>query len=101
MMAPTTPPDRIAAIKAIRDRFPGDSAATQRARLLAILQELGSASTFELSRFADIYYPPARKLELVNHGHEILTIRREALTEAGVMHTVGVYILKRGNVVAE
>ena len=88
--------ERIVAIHAIRDRFKGDNAAAQRARLLAVLQELGGASTFELSRFADIYYPPARKLELKNEGHDILTLRRETLTEAGVIHWVGVYTLKRG-----
>jgi|GEM_PF-1625394 len=100
-MSAATSPERIADIQAIRDRFPGDSAAAQRARLLAILQDLGSASTFELSRFADIYYPPARKLELVNAGHEILTVRRDVLTEAEVTHSVGVYILKRGSAVVE
>ena len=66
-------PERIAAIQAIRDRFKGDNACTQRARLLAVLQELGPTSTFELSRYADIYYPPARKLELVSEGHDILS----------------------------
>lgn len=96
-----TSPERIAAIHAIRDRFKGDTAAIQRARLLAVLQELGAASTFELSRYADIYYPPARKLELVNEGHDILTIRRGTMTEAGATHSVGVYSLKRGGAAVE
>ena len=93
-------PDRIAAIQAIRDRLTGDTAYSQRARLLAVLQELGSATTYELSRYADIYYPPARKMELVRDGHEILTIRQDVVTEAGVSHWVGLYILKRGGAVA-
>ncbi len=97
----STSPERIAAIQAIRDRLKGDNAAIQRTRLLAVLQELGAASTFELSRYADIYYPPARKLELKNEGHEILTMRRETLTEAGVIHWVGVYSLKRGGAAVE
>ena len=97
----STSPERIAAINAIRDRFKGDSARTQRERLLAVLQELGPTSTFELSRYADIYYPPARKLELVTEGHDILTLRRETLTEAGASHWVGVYSLKRGGAAVE
>ena len=92
----TTPLERIAAIQAIRDEHRGDSAIAQRGRLLAVLQELGPTTTFELSRFADIYYPPARKHELVNEGHNILTTRRTTATESGERHSLGVYALLPG-----
>lgn len=96
MDAYITPPERIEALHAIRDRFKGDSGSVQRDRLLAVLRELGPTTTFELSRFADIYYPPARKLELVNDGHNILTTRRITATESGERHSLGVYALLPG-----
>jgi len=89
-------PERIAAIEAIRQQFKGDSAATQRDRLLMILREIGPVSTFELSRFGDIYYPPSRKHELVAEGHDITTTRRVIRTESGERHSLGVYALAPG-----
>ena len=93
MDAYITPPDRIKALHAIRDRIKGDSGSVQRDRLLAVLRELGPTTTFELSRYADIFHPPARKLELVNDGHNILTTRRTTATESGERHSLGVYAL--------
>lgn len=86
-------PERIAAIDRIRRQFIGDTASAQRNRLLAILQEVGPVSTFELSRHADIYYPPSRKHELVAEGHKITTTRRIIRTESGELHSLGVYTL--------
>ena len=101
MDAYTTTPERIAAMHAIRDKHRGDSAAAQRDRLLAVLRELGPATTFELSRYADIYYPPSRKHELVNEGHNILTTRRSTATESGDRHSLGVYALLPGSEAGE
>lgn len=89
----TTPPERIEALHAIRDRYKGDTGPAQRERLLAVLRELGPATTFELSRYADIYYPPSRKHELVGEGHKIQTTRRTTATESGERHSLGVYAL--------
>lgn len=91
-----TPPERIAALHAIRDRHRGDASATQRARLLEALQTLGHCTTFEASRYLDLYDPRARKLELVKHGHEVLTTWRPVQTESGERHRIGVYMLRRG-----
>lgn len=95
-MSAASTPERIAAIHAIRDRIKGDSGTAQRDRLLAILRELGPTSTFELSRYGDIYYPPSRKFELVAEGHNIITERRQIETESGQLHSLGVYILIPG-----
>jgi len=92
-----TPPDRIAALHAIRDRHLGDSTAPQCARLLEALETLGHCTTFEASRFLDVYHPPARKLNLVQQGHEIQTTWRTVATESGERHRVGVYSLIRGH----
>ena len=92
---------RIEALRAIHDRTKGDSAVIQRDRLLTILREIGPVSTFELSRFADIYFPPARKFELVADGHNILTTRRTVRTESGRKHSLGVYSLVAGEAVTE
>ena len=92
----STPEGRIVALRAIRDRFPGNVASAQETRLLAAMQELGHVTTFEASRYLDIYHPPARKLALVKRGHEILTTWRRSATESGKSHRIGVYSLARG-----
>jgi hypothetical protein len=91
-----TPPERIAALQQLRDRHLGDGSAIQRARLLESLQTLDHCTTFEASRYLDLYDPRARKLELVKLGHEILTTWRHVVTESGERHRIGVYTLVRG-----
>jgi len=93
---PITPPERVAALHAIRDRFPGQSGAPQCARILEALQTLGHLTTFEGSRLLDCYDPRARTMELRKAGHQIVTIWRHILTEAGTRHRVGVYMLVKG-----
>jgi len=98
MTTPTlhlTPPERIAALHAIRNRHPGDTSSIQRARLLEALQTLGHVTTFEASRYLDLYDPRARKMELVRSGHDTLTTWRSVQTESGERHRIGVYALKR------
>ena len=92
-----TPPERIAALHTIRDRFPGNVAAAQETRLLVAMQELWHVTTFEASRYLDVYHPPARKLALVKRGHEILTTWRRSATESGKSHRIGVYSLVKCN----
>ena len=82
-------------LHAIRDRHQGLDGRTQCARLLAALHELGSITTFEASRHLDVYHPPARAKELRQDGHQITTLRRAVVTEAGTRHFVGVYLLVR------
>jgi hypothetical protein len=86
---------RQTALHAIRDRFKGLDAPTQRARLLEALHALGSITTFEASRHLDVYHPPARAKELREEGHTITTLRRRVVTEGGAAHSVGVYLLVR------
>lgn len=93
-----TPPERIAALQAIRDRHRGDAANTQATRLLEALQSLWHVTTFEASRYLDIYDPRARKLNLVQQGHKVQTTWRTVQTECGKRHRVGVYSLIRGQV---
>ncbi|AKM44356.1 hypothetical protein NL30_30120 [Burkholderia contaminans] len=78
----------------ILTRLPGNDAATQRARLLAAMRELGSITTFEAMRFLDVFDPRPRIHELRHsHGYKISTTMRAEQTESGVVHRVGVYIL--------
>ncbi len=44
-------PERIAVIEAIRQRFRGDSAATQRDRMLTILQQVSPTAVIEPPMF--------------------------------------------------
>jgi hypothetical protein len=90
-----TPAERIAQLIAIRDAIPGTSAMPQRQRLLEAMRQLGHVTTFEASRFLDIYHPPARKRDLVKEGHRVITLMRNVFTEAGKRHRVGLYTLER------
>lgn len=87
---------RIETLRSVRDANKGLSASTQRDRLLCALRELDHVTTFEASRYLDLYDPRARKLELVRHGHDIMTVWRHITTESGDKHRVGVYMLVRG-----
>jgi len=91
-----TPSGRIAALHAIRDRHRGQTGAIQAARLLDALQTLQHVTTYEASRYLDLYDPRARKLNLVKAGHNILTTWRRVQTESGEHHRIGVYSLVRG-----
>lgn len=92
----STPPERIAALHAVRDRHKGDSSSTQAERLLAALREVGNVTTFEAMRFLDVFDPRPRKLWLVRQGHNVITSWRVCFTEAGERHRIGVYSLVAG-----
>ena len=96
MNSPRTPPSRVAALHAIRDRHAGQAGAVQCARLLEAMQALGSVTTVEASRYLDVYDPPARKLNLVKAGHGILMTWDRGRTESGEVHRVGRYSLVKG-----
>lgn len=91
-----TPPERIAALHAIRDRHVGQAGATQRKRLRETLETLGSVTTFEAMRYLDVFDPRPRKLELVREGMDIITLRRDEPTESGERHRIGLYVLRKG-----
>lgn len=88
-------PQRESALKSILAKMPGNDSASQRARMLAAMHELGSVTSYEGSRFLDCYDPRARIHELRNAGHTITTVMREEETESGVLHKVGVYFLSQ------
>ncbi|MGT2476522.1 helix-turn-helix domain-containing protein [Paraburkholderia terrae] len=75
----------------IRAESGGNGWRTQCARLLTALLRLGSVTTFEASRYLDIYHPPARKRDLIQQGYLITTRRRAERTECGNIHRVGEY----------
>lgn len=87
-----TPPQKRMDLLAIRDQVPGLNVDAQKTRFLAALQRY-SVSTFEASRYLDIYYPPARVSELRSEGFKIITERGWIETEAGVTHLAGIYVL--------
>lgn len=88
-------PNREVALKRILCKMRGNNSATQRARLLAAIHELGSITTFEATRYLDVYDPRPRIYELRHHyGYRIVTIMRAEQTESGVLHRVGVYVLR-------
>lgn len=88
-------PERIAAMTAIRETHQGTDRAAQCRRLEAALETLGTISTFEASRYLDLYDPRARKLDLIKRGRQIGMFWGHIETEAGAAHRVGVYFLMR------
>ena len=93
-MTARTDPAKAAALMALRDEMPGNDAATQRQRLMAGLH-LFPISSFEGSRYMDVYHVAGRIKELRDEGHAIETYWVNAETEAGVIHRIGLYALKR------
>ncbi|CAN7463645.1 Helix-turn-helix domain protein [compost metagenome] len=87
--------DRAAALKDILKKIPGNDTAAQRQRVLAAIKALGSITTFELMRHLDVYDPRPRIFELRhNEGQKIVTVRRAEQTESGVVHRIGVYMMR-------
>ena len=72
----------------------GNSGDAQCKRLLQRLR-MGPVTTFEAMRSHDIYHCPARVLQLRKRGHNIATVWDRVITEAGVAHRVGKYVLIR------
>jgi Helix-turn-helix domain len=91
-----TPSKKKAALKAIAKEFSGQEAPAQRDRLLAALSRF-AVSTYEAMRYLDIYDPRPRVHELRHKlGYKITTVWQTIVTEAGVKHRVGLYILESG-----
>ena len=90
-----TPSEKKAALEAIRAQFKGTGTTIDCARLLEALARF-PVTTFEAMRFLDVYHCPARVLQLRKAGHHITTHRKTVITEAGVRHSVGLYVLESG-----
>lgn len=89
-----TSPEKIAALEAIRDKHPGVASDVQERRLLEALA-ICSITSFEATRYLDLYHPAARVMGLRNKGHEIVTVWARIETESGQLHRIGRYALVR------
>lgn len=84
-------------LAAILRRIPGNDTETQRARLMAAMQETGHVTTFEAMRLLDVYDPRPRIHELKHRfDKSIDCVMRDEETESGVIHRIGVYFLSAG-----
>lgn len=88
-----TPQEKRSAKKAVLLQMPGTSCETQRQRIRAILSQF-SVTIFELMRYADVYDPRARVMQLRRAGNKIDTHSSVVYTERGELHRVGLYTLK-------
>jgi len=70
-------------LQQIHADFPGNSASTQRARLLAAMREAGHITTTEARLFLEVMNPSQRVTELRNQGAEIDTAWTLEPSEAG------------------
>jgi uncharacterized protein YcaQ len=88
-----TPPAKRRHLQGLARTMSGNSGATQAARLLEALR-YGPITTNECRRFLDVFDPAARVRDLRHkHGHEIETHWQHSVTEQGVAHRVGLYVL--------
>jgi len=87
--------EKKAALEAIREQFNGTGEHSQSVRLLEALSRF-AITTFEAMRYLDVYHCPARVLQLRKQGHNIVTHWQTVVTEAGVKHRVGLYMLESG-----
>ncbi|MBL8445441.1 MAG: helix-turn-helix domain-containing protein [Zoogloeaceae bacterium] len=70
-------------LQKIHADYPGNSTSTQRSRLLAAMQTLGSVATSEARLYLEIMNPSQRVTELRDEGHEIITTWSYEPSEAG------------------
>lgn len=87
---------KLAVLAEVREMFKGNEAGAQRRRVQEVLERGFTLNTFEASRHLDVYYCPARIKELRDDGLNIVTHWVRVLTEAGVSHRIGQYLLVRG-----
>lgn len=93
MKSHITPMSKRKALVSILHALPGNSARTQRERIVKALQLLGTATTAELVRWLDVPRPGARVCELRKLGTPIATYWRTDTTEAGEPHRFALYAL--------
>ena len=87
-----TPPEKLAALEAIRLAHPGTSAKTQCLRILEALAKF-SITTYEATRYLDCYDARARVVQLRKEGAVIVTHWRTIVTDSGDKHRVGLYAM--------
>ena len=80
-----------------RKPLPGDSAHSQRLRLLARLK-IAPVDTITARRELDVMHPAARIMELKKRGNKIDTVRVGRPTDCGKVHSVALYVLQPGSV---
>jgi hypothetical protein len=83
---------RAALLAEINSDHTGNSATSQRTRIIRALEWLGSITTIECSRYLSIIHPPRRIMELRRDGYAILTAWDYMPDEQGQLHRVGRYV---------
>lgn len=75
-----------------KQKHNGNSASSQRARIVAYLQEHGSITTIEARQQLDVMHPAGRIDELREQGCKIDTVWTNDTTEQGKQHRVARYV---------
>lgn len=87
--ASTTTPQN----KTSKPNFNDNCSFNQRLKLLDYLLEHGSITTSEAREKLDIYYPPARIKELRQAGYLIHLVWIIWISDYGIKHRIGKYVL--------
>lgn len=93
MTAHTTPMTKRRALRGILNNEPGNSARSQRNRIMQALATIGPCTTAEMVRWLDCPRAGARLTELRAQGYQIETHWRTDHTEAGEPHRFALYVL--------
>jgi hypothetical protein len=88
-------PEKVAALKAIRDQFKGSSAAEQRTRLRKAFEVFPMLNTQEMRQHLDILHPAGRVKELREEGCTIITLWTVIESDGGQRHRVANYMWVR------
>lgn len=95
MIEKVTAAGEAAALIELRKKYSGNSTKIQCVRLHEALK-LFPVNTHEARLYLDLYWPPARVLQLRQSGLKIITRWLTVETEARVKHRVGQYVLLPG-----
>ena len=76
-----------------KSNFNDNSAHNQRLKLFDWLLEKGSITTAQAREGLDVYFAPARIFELRDAGYQISTVYETWISQYGIKHTIGRYVL--------
>ena len=93
-IAPLAGEAKVEQLKAIREKYKGESTANHEQRILDALR-LAPLSTFEARKHLDVPHPAGRVQTLRDAGNEIDTLRYSEKSDVGRPHVIAIYVLRK------
>ena len=92
--APLAGEAKVKQLRAIREKYKGETASTHGRRILDALR-IGPLSTFEARKYLDVPHPAGRVQELRQAGNEIDTWQTVEASDVGRPHRIALYVLRK------